>query len=242
MREQIPDLTEYFSDFYFPEKALLFYRHATSDTHPVYIEAFDCSKNGRLINAHPLSEKELRTLAALLHEHHQSRDRHWQCDTLLPRNLLFVSAAKKCAIWYTPPGKQQVLFARSLHLCDGTIAVPALIWKATAEELFVYSCKATGLPNENTPLFHAPFFNLYDDGKVCMGTVNIDMQNCTDLHAFIRRWQHYFFNSRFSHIIGERRATRTPLEVLYKALLNTNAAFPSAQLLSMRRQLKDLLP
>ena len=224
------DLTKDFTDIYFPKKALLFYEHQIRKT-DVYIESFDCNEKGRLINAHPLSEKELNAFAKIFHSRNEERERYLHCENLLPPQLLYHNIVHKCAIWYSPPEKRTLLFSDSLGIANGEMCIPSLIWKATPTDLYLYAIKLKERANANTILYRAPFFNMYDNGKVCMGTVEVDMRKCADLHEFIDNWQEYFYNSKFSHVIGSHHTTRSPIEQLYKSLLSGNKSFPVNELI-----------
>jgi PRTRC genetic system protein B len=241
MNTPITNITEQFGQVYFPVNALLFYRHALNNEE-VYIEKLDCNRRGRLINAHPLSEREIGHLAALFRSQQKQKDRYLTCDGLLPDYLLYLNAASKTVMWYTPKQCFTLYFTKSLHLKNGEINLPALIWKATASELFVFAAAVPHKPTVNAELFYAPFYNLHDNGRVCMGTVQVDMTHCKNVEELISAWQGYFFNSKFSHLISEQHPTKTPLGDLYQQLMASQRPFPEKELRSTGKTLQQLIP
>jgi PRTRC genetic system protein B len=135
----------------------------------------------------------------------------------------------------------QLLFADSLKMDSGSAYVPAMVWKATKESLFVYAVKNCGSLQEDTLLYHAPFFNIYRNGNVCMGTVDIDISNDCLLEDFIGQWQDYFFGSYFSHLIQEHNPVKSDIKGLWESLVNTGKKFPLPQLVKNGLTLKNLL-
>jgi PRTRC genetic system protein B len=234
------DITNEFAQVYFPDGALVFYRHAL-EKEKIYIEKFDCSSSGHLINAHPLSAKEIDALAELM-QNTKVKNNLFDCEDLLPETVLYVNAAKKSIIWYTPPRVSPLYFASSLELNDGQMPIPALIWKATDNELYLFATTETKKPVASTKLFHAPFFNIHDNANVCMGTVDVNMKNISGISEFIRTWQSYFFHSKFSHTLGSQRRTRTEMITIYKSLINQQNGFPQKELISAKKTLQQIIP
>ncbi|HEY4147629.1 MAG TPA: hypothetical protein VGM41_01805 [Chitinophagaceae bacterium] len=93
-----------------------------------------------------------------------------------------------------------------------------MLWKAIKERLQVFALKGKTKPNADTPLQYAPLFNLSQDGRVCMGTVNINIDRQTGLEQFMAEWQSYFFNSYFTHTLGNHRHCKGNLVELWQGL------------------------
>src|SRR3546814_14223335 len=74
-----------------------------------------------------------------------------------------------------------------------------MVWKASKKGLWVYALKGNRRPAVSTRLYHAPFFNVYANGSVCMGTAVFDMEDIAGLESFMEEWQTCFFRSYFSH-------------------------------------------
>lgn len=85
--------------------------------------------------------------------------------------------------------------------------------------------------NEQTLLYHAPFFNLYNDGRVCMGTVKVDIKADCHLEDFMQSCEQYFFNSYFSHLIGNASPVKENIIQLWQKLVGSDKPFPLKSLL-----------
>lgn len=115
-----------------------------------------------------------------------------------------------------------------------------MLWKADKNGLTVFALANDRRPTEKTPLFYPPFFNIYEKGNVCMGTVSIDIKNSSSVEEFIQAWEDYFFNSYFSHSLFAN-LTQKNIVNLWKNLVNTNKPFPKEVLKKNNRTLKNLL-
>jgi len=231
-------LTETFGQLYKPHSALLIYRKDKAQS--VYVEAYDIGKNGNPINAHPLSIRESIALAQALDTSSELSRGYLRPNGLLPKNVLYINPdSNGFVLWQTPP-QNTGLFFKGLTIDDGTYPLPSLLWKASKDSLSVYALKGDGMPSLETPLYQAPFFNLYEDGRVCMGTVNIQAKEQGCLEYFIKAWQQYFFNSKFSHLIGSSPIKGNIVQ-LYQSLAGGRNKFPQNVLIKNGLTLKDII-
>lgn len=132
-------------------------------------------------------------------------------------------------------------FIDILEIPNGTAEIPAMLWHANKQNLTVYALETNRRPTEKTPLYHAPFFNVYDSGNVCLGTVDVSIKNSASAEEFIQAWENYFFNSYFSHLINEHNPINGNCVNLWKDLIRTGKAFPTEVLKKTNRTLKNLL-
>jgi len=236
------DITAHFGELYFPKKALLLYQSSTKPN-GFYVEAYDMDENGHPANAHPLSVMESQALAKTLDMGSQLTRRFLTPKGLMPQNILHINpACEGCVIWHTPAGQQNLLFSESLAIPSGKAYVPAMVWKASVKNLYVYALKNPNTRSEMTILYKAPFFNIHPDGRVCMGMVAVDVENQNNLEDFISRWQQYFFGSYFSHLIERQSPVKEPVVQLWQNQIQTGCQFPVAKLIKTGLTLKDLLP
>lgn len=239
------NITNSFSEVYIPFKALLMYRQTGADEErqdDLYVESYDIGKRGQPINAHPLTEKEMLHLSLLLKQATDRQTSFTKAKGILPNRVLHINTDESGqVIWYTPAQKVGLFFGNSLGIVNGLASVPSLIWKAGKDSLFIYAYKGERKPSEATQLYHAPFFNLYSNGGVCMGTVNLDIQKCTCLEDFISTWEHYFWNSYFSHLIGEFNPVNGNILQLWQELISTGKPFPSDVLKKTNLKLENLI-
>lgn len=237
------DVTQNFGTLYYPTTALVFYQNddRNKDT---YVEYFDMDKNGNPINAHPLTEREAKILAkALITKTQRGKKQDFlKPNGILPAHVLQINPSENGSVlWFTKSMKRQLFFTENLEIPNGMAEVPAMLWSANKRGLKIYALANNRRPSENTPLFFAPFFNVYENGNVCMGTVDVHIQNSTSLEEFIKKWEDYFFNSYFSHLMNEHNPINGNCVNLWKSLINTEKQFPKETLKKVNRTLKNLL-
>src|ERR1700761_3635019 len=107
------NITEQLTQQYVPFKALLLYSYdkPRDDQYgrneaqtEIYVESYDIGHNGKPINAHPLTLKEMTALAKILQTAQEKQDSYLKSRSLLPANVLYVNQqANGYAVWHTPP-------------------------------------------------------------------------------------------------------------------------------------------
>ena len=237
------DITENFGTLYFPKSALVFYETKGVNT-DMYVEHFDMDKQGNPINAHPLTEREAKTLskALTLNTKKEKNQEFLKPKGILPTYILHLNPSENGSVtWYTKAEKRQLYFSENLEIPNGKAEVPAMLWLANKRSLKIFALSCNRRPTEKTSLFYAPFFNVYENGNVCMGTVNIDIQNSASVEEFTEKWEEYFFNSYFSHLMNEHNPINENCVNLWKNLINSEKPFPKEVLKSANRTLKTLL-
>jgi PRTRC genetic system protein B len=236
------DRTEDFGTLYHPKSALVLYESKGLDK-DMYVEHFDMDKNGTPINAHPLTEPEAGALAKALMTEKQKQSAFLKSGGILPTNILHINPSrdKGAMIWYTKSQKRPLYFIEGLGIPSGQGFVPAMVWQATKNSLRVFAVLSNRRPTEKTTLYYAPFFNIYEDGRVCMGPVSIDIKNSASVEEFTRAWEDYFFNSYFSHLMGENSPVKGNCVTLWKDLVTSDRTFPTALLKSSSKTVKNLL-
>jgi PRTRC genetic system protein B len=235
------DITENYGTLYHPKSALVFYetKGANSD---MYVEHFDMDKNGNPINAHPLTVKEASLLAKALHTEEEKSKAFLKPKGILPTSILQINPSEKSTvIWYTKTQQRQLYFVDGLGISSGKAQVPPMVWSANKNNLCVFALLSQRRPTEKTLLYYAPFFNVYENGSVCMGTVNIDIKNSASVEEFTTAWESYFFNSYFSHLLGNYNPIKGNSVTLWKELIDTGRPFPKEVLKPNNSTLKNLL-
>ena len=235
------DITASFGTLYHPKSALVFYDTKGANT-DVYVEHFDMDKNGNPINAHPLTEREARVLARALQTEKDKDKAFLKSNGILPTNILHINPSEKgTVLWYTKAQRRHLYFVNGLDIPNGMAYVPPMIWYANKNSLSVFALASDRRPTEKTPLYFTPFFNIYEDGKVCMGTVNVEIKNSASVEDFIKAWEDYFFNSYFSHLLGRNSPIKGNCVNLWKDLIQTGKPFPKEILKKNNKKLKNLL-
>ena len=238
------DITQNFGTLYHPTNALVFYQNDERNIE-TYVEHFDMDKNGNPINAHPLTEREAETLAkALIVKTQKEKNQDFlKPKGILPTNILQINPniENGSVIWHTKSMIRKFYFTENLEIPNGMAEVPAMLWFANKRSLKIFALSSNRRPTEKTHLFYAPFFNVYVDGNVCMGTVDVNIQNSNSLEEFTTKWEDYFFNSYFSHLMNEHNPINGNCVSLWKSLINNDKPFPKETLRTANRPLKNLL-
>ncbi|WP_281323454.1 PRTRC system protein B [Flavobacterium aestivum] len=238
----INNITGSFGTLYHPKSALVFYE-AKGMNNDVYVEHFDMDKNGSPVNAHPLTEREANALAKSLQIEKDKDKAFLKCQGILPTNILHINSNidKDAVLWYTKTQKRQLYFVNDLDIPSGMAYVPPMIWYASKQTLSVFALTSDRRPTEKTTLYFAPFFNIYEDGRVCMGSVNINITNSASVEEFTKAWEDYFFNSYFSHLLGQNSPIKGNCVNLWKDLISSGKPFPKEVLKKNNKTLKNLL-
>lgn len=243
------NISNQFSNLFTPVKALLIYEQDnqendnSSPSKDIYVESYDIGNNGKPINAHPLSSKEMLHLSEMFQSANDLKNGYLNAEGLIPSKVLHINhAAKSTVIWFTPKQERAVFFASLLDIPSGEAKVPPMIWKADDEQVAVYALRNNRKPSINTTLYHAPFFNVYQNGNVCMGTVNIQIAKNCFLGDFMEQWENYFWNSYFSHLMQDFNPVSTNIVQLWKSLVETGADFPTDVMKKTNLTIENILP
>ena len=235
-------ITDLFYDVYVPQKAIIIYTCLKENGNSIYVEAYDMDKQGKPINAQPLSATECSKLAETLQASREFKTAFLQPKGILPEKVLYVNSDYGgYAVWYTPMQTVNLFFKEDLGIPNGKAVVPAMVWEADRRGLTVYALKDCNRPNEKTKLFAAPFFNIGEDDLVCMGTVDIEINKNCCLEDFMSQWESYFWNSKFSHLINSISPVHGNIVQLWKGRINTKKPFPIEMLKQNGKTLKDLI-
>lgn len=234
------DITNEFETYYYPKSALVFYEGNRRSAES-YVEFFDMDKNGRPLNAHPLTVREADRLAKALSTPTEKKETFLRSKGILDTNILYTDAQNGKAIWFTKAGQRKLYFTDKLGIPDGTAHTPPLLWKADRETLSIFALNSKKRPVSNTRLYYAPFFNIYESGGVCMGTVDVSIKQTACLEEFSTAWERYFFDSYFSHLMEQHNPVEGNCVLLWESLINTGKTFPMEVLKPANKTLKDLM-
>ncbi|MCA3043933.1 MAG: PRTRC system protein B [Rhodocyclaceae bacterium] len=116
-----------------------------------------------------------------------------------------LAQSKNITVWWRPTSTATLSLRcvdhmganyASLDLLKLVVPLPALVFKLDKARgaLGVFALNASERPTPSTPLFRAPFANVYDAGDVCLGTV----KHTTDYETA----EHNFIVSEFTHDVG----------------------------------------
>lgn len=234
------DITGNFGTLYHPKSALVFYQTAETNA-DTYVEYFDMDSKGTPINAHPLTVREANQLAKALKTAKEEKEPCLKIDGILGNHILHLDPQKGIAIWFTKAMQRKLHFTENLGIPNGIANVPAMLWAAGRNSLYVFALASNRRPTARATLYNAPFFNVYENGNVCMGTVNVHIKKTASLEKFISTWEGYFFNSYFSHLMQNYHPINGNCVSLWEHLIATGETFPKEILKKSNTTLKDLL-
>lgn len=239
---EVKDITKDFGVLYHPISALVFYKNKEDNITKTYVEHFDMDNNSNPINAHPLTVQEANELAKSLGTEEEVSRTFLKPKGVLPTNILHINPDKQgTVLWYTKARKQQLFFVNGLGIANGKAHIPPMLWLADKKNLTVFALATDRRPTQKTPLYYAPFFNIYEDGNVCMGTVDVNIKNSASVEEFTNAWETYFFNSYFSHLLDSYNPIKGNCVNVWKDLVGTEHPFPKEVLKKNNRTLKNLL-
>ena len=199
-----------------------------------YLEYYPI-ENGQPGNGRPLPKEILSNIIQSLKDNDNSI-----IGGIIPENMLFYSTkgSTVTSIWYRKPQATILHFHNDLKIPSEKINLPGLIFKVNDKELFVYAYKQ--FLNERTILYRAPFHNLYESNKICLGTAFPKYPDKT-YYGFMKAWEIAFFNSVFTHLIDKSPITkRENLNVIFQNIVNTDQKFPLDVLVNTKMKLRSL--
>jgi PRTRC genetic system protein B len=149
-------------------------------------------------------------------------------------------------VWWTPPRRRSIHFADHRDDVHGTVIDaphPGLVWMVNSTDphnpLWMAAFKGRQRPTENTRLYLAPYFNLWDDGQVCQGSGVIP--SFTGDAPTMDAWEESFFNSAFTHP-NAKNVVKHPHDVVgfWREQLQTpTTRFPTSALRPLGTTLRE---
>ena len=138
--------------------------------------------------------------------------------------------ASQTLVWWRPAAMATMHFTKhQKHPArSGVCTQPPLVFAVTAGEWFVWALDTLDRPTPNTPLAHAPYFNVWSDGGICTGNVKMPREIGPET---IAHFEDAFFGSRFTHPNHEPITRSDPFAVWAKQLDQRTMPFPWAELI-----------
>lgn len=143
----------------------------------------------------PIGSAFLKTLAKQLGE-------SLPVEVLPPEVLVRTPAV---TVWWRPRSVATLFFnvegktrdVKALAKLSGRrFPQPALVFRATANGLWVRALAGADRPTATTPLYFAPYYNVGREGAVCLGSMRRPTSRGIDALA---QWEAGFFGSEFTH-------------------------------------------
>lgn len=191
-----------------------------------------------------LAEGQPMTQAALVEIVNSLSNSVQRTGLFIPENVL--SMGVDSVVWYVRPSdSRRVWFKcadKKIGERNGLTPQPGLVFAAGACGWNVFAFKGNGRPTPTTPLYLAPYFNVWANGKVCQGSVEVPKACSLDNY---RDFENAFFESMFSHpnVHKDLVKYRGGAYSLWKALLDGKFGntFPEKVLVPTKLTLNDFL-
>ena len=162
---------------------------------------------------------------------------------ILPERVLVRTA--EMTVWWSPAGARTLFFSDRgddpvLKQINGKrYPQPSLIFKVCGSHLWVRALAESKRPTADTRLCMAPYWNCYDNGAVCTGSMQIPRETSV---SGIESWERSFFQSEFTHASGTRKHTRFPGGLLAMwQFLEGKDNFPTQHLVKLRQTLSEFV-
>jgi PRTRC genetic system protein B len=130
---------------------------------------------------------------------------------ILPERVI-VRAADTIVWW--APSRQRTMFFNdrgadsALRKLNGKkYPHPPLLFKVSGSHLSIRALAANERPKADSQLYIAPYWNCYDNGVVCTGSMRIPREKSI---AAVDAWELAFFQSEFTHAAGVLKHTNHP--------------------------------
>lgn len=207
------------------------YRHPFVTVHEVIHEG----EEARLATGHLVTPQMLSRLMNELGESTRTE--------ILPERVLVRTA--DTIVWWKPAGQAVMFFsdrggdAILKRLNGKKYPHPPLLFKSTGSNLWIRALGANRRPTEESGLYLAPYWNGYDNGSVCTGTMRTPREKSV---AAIEDWEQSFFRSEFTHAGGAGKRTTYPggLLAMWQAL-QTKPEFPIRYLVKVKQTVGDFV-
>jgi PRTRC genetic system protein B len=159
----------------------------------------------------------------------------------LPETVL--ARSDRMIAWWTPRRVRRMFFenaeGKAQQLNGRVFPQPALVWKVAQGDLKVRALCDNKRPNAKTTLAVAPFWNLSDDGRVCLGTMRSPENACA---ASIGDWEQGFYESAFTHSnVGRLTRHKGGHDALWAELAGRRRPFPTETLIRLPQTLAEFI-
>lgn len=220
-----------------PSDALIFYQ-PTAEGAGGYVE-YRRIRNGKFGAASPLSVSTLGNLLQAIEMHSDKTKKMVMQYGRIPDGLLYVNCRVSSykLVWYHKPEKRMLLFTEAAGVPSGEMMVPGLVYCTDGQSLSIFAFKGKKPSNV---LYRAPFFNVYNTGKVCLGSAQIPVPVDNSYKSWMQYWEDMFWKSEFAHALDGASITGD-LKKITRECINSGEPFPTDKMVRMNTKLSDLL-
>jgi PRTRC genetic system protein B len=224
-----------------PVKTIVLYQNGGEYVKDYYLESRDIKvQKGKYVFGapQPLDKAVLKDLAAT---YAKKESFQMSFESLIPEHILFarIRPASLDVLWYRPARLQKLNFSTGLQIKgEAPVWIPATLYLEHGNDLFVFALQSDRKPDLSTKLYHAPFFNIYNDARVCLGTAPVGKMRSKTFTGEADRFERGFYLAEQNG--GHNIPTKTPLNKLWNRLIRKRQPFPAKEELIQHSKYKTL--
>jgi PRTRC genetic system protein B len=160
---------------------------------------------------------------------------------VLPENVL--AKTDRMIVWWTSRRRRQMFFenaqGKAQELNGKAFPQPALVWRVANGDLKIRALCENKRPGAQTTLAVAPFWNLSDDGRVCLGSMRCPESSSV---TSIESWEQGFYESAFTHAnVGRLTRHEGGHDALWGELEDKRRPFPANTLIRLPQTLAQFV-
>lgn len=186
-----------------------------------YLESHSFDSEGRIMEGKPLLQDTIQSMLDVFFDERQDSSR---ITGYIPYNVLSydnLPGGKYNLVWYRPAETRVIHFSDQLKIPSGEVWLPPLLYKVMGSKLYIFALKSDTRPTVETRLFKAPFHNIYSDGSVCLGNAKVKKPDQKSFENVIQYWEDMFWLSEFSHLLSDENPTKSNINTLWKAIVES---------------------
>lgn len=160
---------------------------------------------------------------------------------VLPESVL--AKTDRMIVWWTPRRVHRMFFenaeGKAQQLNGKLLPQPPLVWRVAHGDLKIRALYENKRPRAQTTLAVAPFWNLSDDGGVCLGSMRCPESASA---GSIEAWERGFYESAFTHAnVGRLTRHEGGHDALWAELEGKRTAFPADALIRLPQTLAQFI-
>jgi PRTRC genetic system protein B len=160
---------------------------------------------------------------------------------VLPESVL--AKTDRMIAWWTPRRARRMFFenteGKAQRLNGKLFPQPPLVWRVAHGDLKIRALSENKRPEAQTMLAVAPFWNLSDDGGVCLGSMRCPESTSV---ASIEAWEQGFYESAFTHAnVGRLTRFEGGHDGLWAELAGRRRSFPTSALIRLPQTLAQFI-
>lgn len=214
-----------------PRRAIIVYQNPGQYANDFYLEDREIKNSeGKYVFMAPvpLSHQAMRSIASsFIKKNALSMD----FGGLIANHLLLgINRPGVCAaMWYHPAETRKLNFSSHLKIKGQTaVQIPPILYLALNDNLYLFSLPDSSRPSGKTKLYNAPFFNIYVDGRVCLGTAPVGKIRSKTFEGEAARFERAFYMAEQNGGVGH--PCKTSLAKLWNSLIQKKGPFPKKEL------------